>query len=593
MLKDVKSTREVLRKLNYILTKRQRWQAVLVLCMTMLAAVLETVGVSIIMPLVEAMISPRELMENPLIAPVADRLSLDTPVKLLNFLCICTIILYLVKNIYMCLFTYVRAKYSNKIGRELATRILKAYTRRKYTFFLSYSSGECLRDTGTDVAGVSNFLNAGFTLLTDCITIGLIVVWIFVVNYQFALIAMLISAVCLTIVLKIFRNLCREWGERTRINGEYMYKYSLELFQGIKEIKILGWQKYFVDHYDDTNGKQGKITSLYTLSLASPAYIIEALFIFGFLTALCLGNNYSMDMVSILPELASFAIAAFRVLPSLGKISSSVNNILYSVSSVNATYQHVQDIAGDAVTGEEPGDDWEKAPFHGEISGNHLSWQYPTGDKKVIDDLCMQIKKGESVAFIGSSGAGKTTLADIILGLLEPQSGNITLDGRDIRELGQKWRNLLGYVPQSAYLISDTIRRNVAFGIEDQYIDEELLWRALEQAQLKEFVEQLPQGLDTEIGESGVRVSGGQRQRLAIARALYNDPEILVMDEATSALDGDTEKALIEAIEKLQGHKTMIVVAHRLTTVKNCDIIYEIGNGVAVERDKREIFGEE
>ena len=224
MLKDVKSTREVLRKLNYILTKRQRWQAVLVLCMTMLAAVLETVGVSIIMPLVEAMISPRELMENPLIAPLADRLSLDTPVKLLNFLCICTIILYLVKNIYMCLFTYVRAKYSNKIGRELATRILKAYTRRKYTFFLSYSSGECLRDTGTDVAGVSNFLNAGFTLLTDCITIGLIVVWIFVVNYQFALIAMLISAVCLTIVLKIFRNLCREWGERTRINGEYMYK---------------------------------------------------------------------------------------------------------------------------------------------------------------------------------------------------------------------------------------------------------------------------------------------------------------------------------------------------------------------------------
>lgn len=593
MLKDVKSTREVLRKLNYILTKRQRWQAVLVLCMTMLAAVLETVGVSIIMPLVEAMISPRELMENPLIAPVADRLSLDTPVKLLNFLCICTIILYLVKNIYMCLFTYVRAKYSNKIGRELATRILKAYTRRKYTFFLSYSSGECLRDTGTDVAGVSNFLNAGFTLLTDCITIGLIVVWIFVVNYQFALIAMLISAVCLTIVLKIFRNLCREWGERTRINGEYMYKYSLELFQGIKEIKILGRQKYFVDHYDDTNGKQGKITSLYTLSLASPAYIIEALFIFGFLTALCLGNNYSMDMVSILPELASFAIAAFRVLPSLGKISSSVNNILYSVSSVNATYQHVQDIAGDAVIGEEPGEDWEKAQFHGEISVNHISWQYPTGDKKVIDDLCMQIKKGESVAFIGSSGAGKTTLADIILGLLEPQSGNITLDGRDIRELGQKWRNLLGYVPQSAYLISDTIRRNVAFGIEDQYIDEELLWRALEQAQLKEFVEQLPQGLDTEIGESGVRVSGGQRQRLAIARALYNDPEILVMDEATSALDGDTEKALIEAIEKLQGHKTMIVVAHRLTTVKNCDIIYEIGNGVAVERDKREIFGEE
>lgn len=593
MLNDIKSTGEILKKLNHILSGRQKRQTVLVFFMTMIAAVLETLGVSIMMPLVQAMISPEKLLENAYVAAVAEQLSLDTPMKLINCLCICTIILYFAKNLYMCLFTYVRARYSNKIGRELATRILRAYTHRKYTFFLGYSSGECLRDIGTDVAGVSNFLNAVFTLLTDCITIVLIVIYIFVVNYRFALISVLLAAVCLLLVLKLFRNLCREWGEKTRVNGEYMYKYSLELFQGIKEIKILGRQKYFVDHYAVTSERQSKITSQYTLSLASPAYIIEALFVSGFLAALCLGNNYSLDMVAILPELSSFAIAAFRVLPSLGKISSSVNNILYSVSAVNATYRHVEDIAGDVIAAEESGEEKEKAEFHREISVNDISWQYPGGDKKVLDGLCMKIQKGSAVAFIGTSGAGKTTLADIILGLLEPQKGTVTLDGTDIRELGQKWDNLLGYVPQSAYLISDTIRRNVAFGIEDQYIDDGLVWRALEQAQLKEFVEQLPEGVDTEIGESGVRVSGGQRQRLAIARALYHDPEILVLDEATSALDNDTEKALIEAIEKLQGEKTMIVVAHRLTTVKNCDIIYEIGNGVAVERDKREIFGED
>lgn len=591
MLNDIKSTGEILGKLNHILSRKQKRQTVLVFFMTMIAAVLETLGVSIILPLVQAMISPEKLLENAYIADVAEQLSLDTPVKLINFLCLCTIGLYFVKNLYMCLFTYVRARYSNKIGRELATRILMAYTHRKYTFFLGYSSGECLRDIGTDVAGVSNFLNAAFTLLTDCITITLIVVYIFVVNYQFALISVVIAAFCLLLVLKLFRNLCREWGEKTRVNGEYMYKYSLELFQGIKEIKILGRQKYFVNHYANTSERQSKITSQYTLSLASPAYIIEALFVSGFLAALCLGNSYSMDMVAILPELSSFAIAAFRVLPSLGKISSSVNNILYSVSAVNATYRHVEDIAGDVIAAEET--DEAKAEFHREIAVNNISWQYPSGDKKVLDGLCMTIEKGTAVAFIGTSGAGKTTLADIILGLLEPQEGTVTLDGTDIRELGQKWGNLLGYVPQSAYLISDTIRRNVAFGLEDQYIDDGLVWRALEQAQLKEFVEQLPEGIDTEIGESGVRVSGGQRQRLAIARALYHDPEILVLDEATSALDNETEKALIEAIEKLQGEKTMIVVAHRLTTVKNCDIIYEIGDGVAVERDKKEIFGEE
>lgn len=593
MLNDLKSTGEILKKLNHILSGRQKRQTALVFFMTMIAAVLETLGVSIIMPLVQAMISPEKLLENAYVAAVADRLSLDTPVKMINCLCICTIVLYFAKNVYMCLFTYVRAKYSNKIGRELATRILTAYTHRKYTFFLSYSSGECLRDIGTDVAGVSNFLNAGFTLLTDCITIVLIVVYIFVVNYQFALISIFLAALCLILVLKLFRNLCRDWGEKTRVNGEYMYKYSLELFQGIKEIKILGRQRYFVNHYAGTSERQSKITSLYTLSLASPAYIIEALFVSGFLAALCLGNTYSMDMVAVLPELSSFAIAAFRVLPSLGKISSSVNNILYSVSAVNATYQHVQDIAGDVVIAAETDGEKEKAEFNDAIFVNNISWQYPSGDKKVLDGLSMKINKGEAVAFIGASGAGKTTLADIILGLLEPQAGSITLDGRDIRELGQKWGNLLGYVPQSAYLISDSIRRNVAFGIEDQYIDDEMVWYALEQAQLKEFVQQLPEGIDTEIGESGVRVSGGQRQRLAIARALYNDPEILVLDEATSALDNDTEKALIEAIEKLQGQKTMIVVAHRLTTVKNCDIIYEIGDGIAVEKKKREIFGEE
>lgn len=591
MVNDLKSTGEILRKLNHILSRQQKRQAVLVFLMTMVGAVFETVGVSIIMPLVQAMISPEKLLENKYIAEVAGIFSLDTPVKLINCLCVCTIILYCVKNLYMCLFTYVRTMYSNKIGRELATRILMAYTHRKYTFFLGYSSGECLRDIGTDASGVSNLLNAGFTLMTDCITIALIVVYIFVVNYQFALVSILIAVICLLLVLKFFRNLCREWGEKTRINGEYMFKYSLELFQGIKEIKILGRQKYFVNHYENTSAKQSRITSLYNLSLASPAYIIEALFISGFLAALCFGNNYSMDMFSMLPELASFVFAAFRVLPSLGKISSSVNNILYAVPAVNATYRHVEDIANDVMTGEDIAEEKEKAEFRSAISVNHISWQYPSGDKKVIDDLSMKIEKGTAVAFIGASGAGKTTLADIILGLLEPQTGNITLDGIDIRELGRKWGNLLGYVPQAAYLTSDTIRKNVAFGIEDKGIDDDKVWHALEQAQLKEFVEKLPEGIDTEIGESGVRVSGGQRQRLAIARALYNDPEILVLDEATSALDNDTEKALIEAIEKLQGQKTMIVVAHRLTTVKNCDIIYEIENGKAVKRDKKDIFG--
>lgn len=590
MLNDLKSTKEILGKLNFILSGQQKRQAVIVFFMMLVGAVFETMGVSIILPLVQAMIAPQKLLENAVVAKTAELLSLDTSVKLINFICICTVILYCVKNAYMCFLSYVKSRYTNKIGRELAARILRAYTQREYTFFLGYSSGECLRDIGEDVSGVSNILNSGFTLITDCITIGLIVLYIFVVNYQLALVSIVIALLCLILVLKIFRNLCREWGEKNRINGERMYKYSLELFRGIKEIKILGRQKYFVDHYEHTSIKQSRITSKYSLALASPAYIIEALFVSGLLLALCLGNSFSENMLTMLPQLASFAIAAFRVLPSLGKISSSINNVIYAIPAVNATYSHMEGIAADRT--ESLDRDEKNVEFENEISISHISWQYPNTDRKVIDDLSMKIAKGSSVAFIGASGAGKTTLADIILGLLRPQSGSVTVDGRDIGELGRAWSHLLGYVPQAAYLIDDTIRSNIAFGIEKKEIDDARVWHALEQAQLAEFVRSLPQNINTEIGEAGVRFSGGQRQRLAIARALYNDPEILVLDEATSALDNDTEKALIEAIEKFQGDKTMIVVAHRLTTVKNCDIIYEIENGKAVERDKKDIFGE-
>ena len=590
MLHDLRSTREILGKLNHILSKPQKRYAVLVFAMTIVGGIFETLGVSIVLPLVQVMIQPEQLLRNQYVALAAETLSLDTMSKFVTTICIATILIYVVKNLYMCLLTYVKTTYSNKIGRELATQILKAYTQREYVFFLGYSSSECLRDIGTDVGGVINVLTNGFSLLTDCITVFLIVIFILCVNYKFALVVLAIAALCLLLVLKIFKNLCREWGQQQRTNGEQVYKYSLELFQGIKEIKILGRRRFFVRKYEEANERQSRLNGKYAIALASPAYMIEALFVSGFLITLCLGNVFSADLQSMVPQLAAFAIAAFRVLPSLGKISSSINNVIYSVPMVNATYEHMKDVREKGMRQEEEDDNVVKAKFENEISINHISWQYPKAENKVIDGLSMKIRKGMSVAFIGASGAGKTTLADIILGLLQPQEGNVTLDGKDIRELGRGWSNLLGYVPQASYLINDTIRNNVAFGIEAKYIDDEKVWDSLEQAQLKEFVESLPYGLETKIGEAGTRVSGGQKQRLAIARALYYNPEILVLDEATSALDNETERAFIEAIERLQGHKTMIIVAHRLTTVRNCDIIYEIADGIAVERDKRELF---
>lgn len=209
-----------------------------------------------------------------------------------------------------------------------------------------------------------------------------------------------------------------------------------------------------------------------------------------------------------------------------------------------------------------------------------------------MDGLNLKIKKGNSIGLIGASGAGKTTLADLILALYTPQNGSICMDGIDIKVLGEEWHRITGYIPQTVYLSDTSIRKNVAFGIKESEIDDDKVWKALEMAQLKDFVEDLEDGLDTRVGEWGVKFSGGQRQRIAIARALYNDPDILIMDEATAALDNETEKAVMESIELLQGLKTLIIVAHRLTTVKKCDKIYEIVGGKAVLRAKKEIFGE-
>ena len=229
------------------------------------------------------------------------------------------------------------------------------------------------------------------------------------------------------------------------------------------------------------------------------------------------------------------------------------------------------------------------AAFHSEICLENVSWKYPNADGRVIDGLNMVILKGHAVGFVGASGAGKTTLADMILGLLPTETGAIKMDGVDIKSIPLTWSRTIGYVPQSVYLTDDTIRNNVAFGIEKEQIDDVLVWEALQQAQLKTFVESLPEGINTVVGERGIKFSGGQRQRVAIARALYYDPAILVLDEATSALDNETESAVMEAIESLQGHKTLIIVAHRLTTIKSCDEVYEIVDGKAVKKDMAEI----
>ena len=582
---------------NYILNRTQKVYGVFVLILSFIGALLETLGVSVIVPLVSVMTQPEELMHNKWIAEFMKIFEISTAGQLIIAVGIAIIIVYIFKNLYFIFLSWIRIKYACKIRRELSTKAMNAYMNKGYDYFLKVSTAEILRGIVTDTAGVYDILYQGFRFITETLTIMLISIYIFITDWKMALCVVVLAVLCIVIIFFFFRNRMRSSGVKFRDAGAENNKVLLQTFEGIKEVLVMHRQKYFLDEYKSSYLQFQNAMISQTVASESPAYVIEGICVSGLLGAVCVRAAFSSDMAAFLPALASFAVGAFRILPSLGRISTSLNLIMFTAPSLYSTYCNFKTLDEEARTEKDQTDTTNvdikgmKKTFEEKLEMEDISWHYADTDKMVLDHLNMVINKGESIGIIGKSGAGKSTLIDIILGLHIPQQGHILMDGCDIQKSPAEWENIIGYVPQSVYLMDASIRSNVAFGIPREYIDDGKVWDALKRAQLSEFVEQLENGLDTVVGERGVRFSGGQKQRIAIARALYQAPQILLMDEATSALDNDTEKAFMESVESLQGKVTLIIVAHRLTTVHNCDRIYEIEDGRAVQKDKKQIFG--
>ena len=444
-------------------------------------------------------------------------------------------------------------------------------------------------------------LNQFFGILAETLTIVCICGYLIMEDAVLAGTVVILALFCVLLTVLIFRKRVKYHGEQQFKYGSVLNQKSLQLFYGIKEVLVMKRAEYFLGAYEDAYVYRQKAAVSQTIAASSPAYIIEGTCVTGIIVAVCARIGQMESAISYLPQLATFAMAAFRILPSLGRISSGFNTCIFYLTAANETYQNVLELekyeklqAERNKLIEETKEAKEKGTYSFEknITVEHVVWKYQGGNEDVLEDLNLEIKKGQAVALVGQSGAGKTTLGDVILGLLEPQQGRVCIDGTDIRDMGDLLGNMIGFVPQSIYLIDDTIRNNIAFGMDEKNIDNEKIHMALKKAQLLDFVETLPHGLDTMIGERGVRLSGGQRQRMAIARALYLDPQILVLDEATSALDEGTETAVMEAIDALQGEKTLIIIAQRLSTIRNCDVAYEIVNGKAVERSIDELVRE-
>lgn len=595
----LRSVIDIWKKYDFILTSSQKKWGIVIFILTLLGAVCETLGVSIILPMVQVMIDPKQVRENAFFEPIISYLHLDSNASLIWAIGLVVVAIYLVKNTFLLFLSYVRIKYSCKVQRELSVEMMESYMSRGYVFFLNMGTGELMRGVTGSISNTYAALFQVFKLLAEALTVVCICIYIMFTDIAMALCVILLALICLAFVVLC----CQKWVKKC---GEINYKYSalvnkslLQTFQGIKEILVMHRQKYFVDSYRENYVKQQKGLIGETVTMESPTYVIEAVCVCGLVIAVCMKAIDADNAATLVPQLASFAVAAFRILPSLGRISSSFNQFMFCVPGINDTYNNFKEVRksqNEVITFKIENSFKDSysgihntAKFQKKLSIKNITWKYPNTDNNVLENISMEINKGESIAFVGKSGAGKTTLADIILGLLKPQEGTVKIDDSNIEEIPEKRSRIIGFVPQNVNLLDDTVRRNVAFGIKDEEIDDERVWKALEQAQLKDIIEGYEKGLDTKTGERGIRFSGGQRQRFAIARALYCNPEILVLDEATSALDTETETAVMESIEALQGHKTLIIIAHRLTTIKNCDKIYEIVEGKAVERKYEEL----
>ena len=597
MRTDLKTFFVMVRQLFYIMTVKQKRKSILLFFVILVGAAFETLGVSAILPFIEAMLTPDELRQKWYVKLIIDFLGIDNSQMIMIVVGLGVICIYILKNLYLTLSIYFQASFRYRFQKELSTRMLRAYMKRPYSYYLNVNSAEVLRGIGGDVNGVFGVFEDIFKLISELLTVCLIGIFLFYTDFLMAGGVLAIAVIAFLLIVIGFKKMLTGAGEKARRASTISNKYAYQAVNGIKEILVMRRSDYFVKKYDGAYEQFRVTEQLNSFLRQCPERIIETVCVGGLIGIVCVRLGLGVDAAVFVPQLATFALAAFRILPSISRMIGNITGLIYQRPNLEVAYNNLREVEEFEKQlkllkiADKEFKDMKTLHFNSVLNLNGIDWKYPGSATEVLHDLSLTIHKGEAIAFIGASGAGKTTLADIILGLFRPNKGSVTVDGKDIFSIPEQWAKIIGYVPQSVFLLDDTIRNNVSFGLEEESVNDEQIWQALELAQLKRFVEGLPYQLDTVVGERGIKFSGGQRQRIAIARALYYNPDILILDEATAALDNETEKAVMEAIESLQGLKTLIIVAHRLSTVKNCNKIYEIKDGKAIVKRKVEIFG--
>jgi ABC-type multidrug transport system fused ATPase/permease subunit len=562
-------------KIRELLSPAERRGAVGLLALMVVGMVLETLGIGLVIPVVALLLQGDVAVAYPQLAPLLARLGNPTHAQLVVGGMLVLVAIYLVKTIFLGFLAWRQTKFAFDVQTHLSQQLFGIYLHQPYTFHLERNSAELIRNIVTEV---EQFARSAVTPALSLITEGLVLLGI-------ATLLLIVEPVGAVIMVAVVgsaawafhrgtRARVARWGLARQVHEGLRIQHLQQGLGGVKEVKLLGREPEFLDQYRTHNARSARAGQMQNTLLLLPRLWLELLAVVG-LTSLVLTMLFQRrDATGILPTLAVFAAAAFRLMPSVNRALNAVQSLRFGLPVIDTLHEEIHLAI--------PSLDADRGPsvtFQHEVRVCAVSYSYPMGPGPVLEGIDLDIEKGQFIGFIGPSGSGKSTLIDIIVGLLAPTVGSVRVDGRDVRQCTRGWQDHIGYVPQSVYLTDDTLRRNVAFGLRDEEIDDSAVLRALAAAQLDELAIGQSEGINALVGERGIRLSGGQRQRIGIARALYHDPPVLVLDEATSALDTDTESGVMQAVMALHGVKTILVVAHRLSTVRHCDRLYQLEKG--------------
>ncbi len=569
-------------KLNYIFDRKQKGQLAILAVLILIGGVFETLGVSMILPVVSIILSPDALHRNiakiPWLQDVLDSIGLNTDLRLTCALLIILILLFVVKNSYLLFLIHRQNTFISRSRNDMISRVMREFLNRPYEDYLGADIPTVFRITDSDIPKTFTLMLSMLSLCTELVVSLCLGVVLLFVNWQMTVLIIFVLLILTLISTKVLKPRLNTIGRRNQETQSRIAKWRLQAIYGLKDVKVLNRQDFFIRNYYEQGKIGADIDRTYTVLNSVPRLMIETVFmavVMLYVLIYILGGG---DATELLPQLTAFGVAAMRIMPSANRINTYITTIAYNQFSLDFVYENLTESmkTDKAMRAERAAIAGPELHLEKEIDLKDITFSYPDSDVKIFDNANMTIKKGQSVGIMGPSGAGKSTIVDILLGLLHVQSGEILCDGSNIFSNYDSWLAQIGYIPQSIYLVDESIRENIAFGIDEDRINDDRIWEVMEEAQLADFVKSLPEGLYTKIGDRGVRLSGGQRQRIGIARALYHDPEILVFDEATSALDNETEAAVMEAINSFQGRKTMVIIAHRLNTIEKCDVIYEV-----------------